>query len=1285
MGVRGLRAFLNFLHVGGHVSELRPENVVLLVDGVGFVMGIVEGMTGKYKELCNWELGGCYRLIHSEILAEIEKLLEQGFHLRFFFDGSSSCSPIKTSTLNKRMLQREEKWLELYNAVMDDDSAQKIPPQERLPLPYLVVNELKTVLQFFPEDCVVVNCEGEADQEISLACIEGNSASATDGLPVPICRNTFLVYTGDTDFLFFPDTPTVFFDTLESSGIDGKLVRAPVWRRDALAEDLGFPSQELLVEFSILVGNDATGHFRRSLFDTIGGEDSSPIHDADEDVKVVDGWAPLPTSYRPSLLDCLRKQLLAAGSVRLSSSKSIELQTAIDYSRAFYAMEDVSVFANDNDSDRETESMSLSSEQKEDIKLYTEASTTEIVTTCGLDVIVYLQQAEVFEDEISMLHIKGYEMMLEALAEAHNAEVTSGKFDHPLVPRPPRIKWANIRAAQVFQRAFHEFIKNSERHPEGPMYDLSLHANSPSAVYDGHVFHAIMLHLQEEEDKEAKGKAGSVAPQIPLATLSSGADILPIDQHRERILAQIAKDRVTIIHGETGCGKSSRLPAMLLEHAELTGQNCKMFVSQPRRIAASSLMKRLRTTLGDKVGLRMGHGIIDEKADTKITFVTTGYIVRLLANYPDAFATHSHLIIDEVHERSVDGDVLCLLARRLLQINPTIRLILMSATVHTILYKDYFTGRGEYYGDMEVLSVGVRRFPVNIHYIEDIDCNPAIPSALKKLSCKKIGELTSGRTKGRGDEQVPQAMAKEQYAVAYTLIRTLGKLGTGVLVFVSGLNDITEIMEKFEGLTRYKLVAIHSDIPFEEQEAAFEPTPADQVKVVIATNAAESSITLPDVDLVICLGTHKALRYNAGSHRVQLVNTWISKASATQRAGRTGRVRPGVVYRLYSRALFNGFDEHEQSEVHRKPLQDVILDLRTMLEDSAGFKGVVPLLEDLLEPPETDNVGKSFDYLHRAGMITQADDDGRLTSIGRLAGSLPVDLKLGCLIAMGITLGVGTEAAILASALSQPKSPFRLASPMIHTNPDEYNDIILQTFVGASALDDGQYSEPIMMLRMFILWYNMDHAERNDWCSKHGLAHVRVRQFVSSSTHLIERVNSGLSTGKKREGGRGSQFAKNKDVLSLDDLPHPDNIDNRSLTIYRLILTWTADGNVVRMNPQKKQLTSADYSSVTFTGVESLTKAHLSSLFPDSIDWKFDCNMRRLYDAPISPSRKACSPILLIRDLASSLVADISSNQSAMVWIIQQKEAKVENGSSLILAVSKGEEFAGNLNIIKVR
>ena len=210
--------------------------------------------------------------------------------------------------------------------------------------------------------------------------------------------------------------------------------------------------------------------------------------------------------------------------------------------------------------------------------------------------------------------------------------------------------------------------------------------------------------------------------------------------------------------------------------------------------------------------------------------------------------------------------------------------------------------------------------------------------------------------------------------------------GTGCLIFVSGINDITDLMNLFDENEDIILVPIHSDVPYEEQRLAMESTPNDKIKVIIATNAAESSITVPDCDTVICLGTHKALKYIPRTHRVALVNSWISQASATQRGGRTGRVRPGKVYRLYTESLHAGFDSHEPCEVQRVPGQDLILQLRAMFEDAEDFDGVIPILQSLLQPPETSNIERSFQILHQHRMITECSDDGNLTGLGRLAG-----------------------------------------------------------------------------------------------------------------------------------------------------------------------------------------------------------------------------------------------------------------------------------------------------------
>lgn len=226
-------------------------------------------------------------------------------------------------------------------------------------------------------------------------------------------------------------------------------------------------------------------------------------------------------------------------------------------------------------------------------------------------------------------------------------------------------------------------------------------------------------------------------------------------------------------------------------------------------------------------------------------------------------------------------------------------------------------------------------------------------------------------------------------------------------------------------------MAIHSEIPDEEQAEAFK---IDQerrvVKVIIATNAAESSITVimphhtliqkepliyiyrtpffqvPDVDHVICLGVHKQVEYNAAVHRTMLSPLWISRASAVQRAGRTGRTRPGTVYRLYSRALFESkMEAFDSGEMARQPLDGVIVQLRSMLDAN-----VVPILESVLTPPPLEHVGKAFESLFSDGLLSAADDDGVLTSLGGFVAKLGLDLRLGRLIGLGAMFGVLPEA-----------------------------------------------------------------------------------------------------------------------------------------------------------------------------------------------------------------------------------------------------------------------------------
>eukprot|EP00945_MAST-04E_sp_MAST-4E-sp1_P006459 g6459.t1 len=265
----------------------------------------------------------------------------------------------------------------------------------------------------------------------------------------------------------------------------------------------------------------------------------------------------------------------------------------------------------------------------------------------------------------------------------------------------------------------------------------------------------------------------------------------------------------------------------------------------------------------DFVGLRMGHGVRDESPGTRIWFCTAGYLVRIAAHHPETFHNHSHLIIDEIHERSVDTDLLCYLVRGILEKCPQLRVILMSATLAADTYCAYFNLNSK------PLFVGQRRCKLTEFFLEDVAQDKDKLLMLSKGQVRKAKEIIVSMDNGRCTPS--SRLTEKQCALAFGMARALGTPGKSVLIFVEGIMAIQTIMlffDNLEGRSRkqYNVIPIHSDIPFEEQMKAFEKDPT-KVKIVVATNAASSSITLTDCDNVICMGTEKRVEYNIRRHQ----------------------------------------------------------------------------------------------------------------------------------------------------------------------------------------------------------------------------------------------------------------------------------------------------------------------------------------------------------------------------------------------------------------------------------
>lgn len=697
-------------------------------------------------------------------------------------------------------------------------------------------------------------------------------------------------------------------------------------------------------------------------------------------------------------------------------------------------------------------------------------------------------------------------------------------------------------------------------------------------------------------------------------------------------------------------------------------------ITQPRRIAVLNLKRRLHDQLGDKIGMRMGHGVKEESVNTKIYFVTTGYLVKLLAHHPTALASISHIIIDEVHERSMDSDLLCWLARQHLAKVKDTRLVLMSATLHTSLYSTYFHDGTVMKNAPTSLSVGLRRFPVQINYVEDLVESNELPPRMASV-CNLIAKNCTPHQDAKvGNFAVPQSLAKAQYDAAIALVRAKGILGTGVLIFVSGIADIVELQSRFEGLDRYEIVAIHSDIPFEEQEAALTPPEPHQVKVILATNAAESSVTLPNVDVVICLGTHKAVCYKAGDIlRSTLENTWVSKSSAIQRAGRTGRIRPGTVYRLYTKALYERFVDFEEAEIHRKPLHETVLSLKATFQDAHDHHGVVPILTDMLESPDLSKVDDCFEYLYRGKMISAPDDSARLTSLGQFAGHMPLDVSLSNLIIFGISLGVGPEAIVAAAALAQPKSPFRIAHPIIHTDPMEYNSIIRQTFLGANHFDQGTYSDPIMMINLMSTWITSNPQQQFKLCQQHGFVSARMKHFVSFANHMLHQVNQLL-------GEIGVSAVRDEGRLNFVSLsPIPAAKINR----LRLSMLWALDYNLICSigRREKKNDFDADLNALLANERLGLSASVLEELFPQKLIAR-EVSIKGTYVHEIPPPYIDTSELGVgLRKLVSFLIANEEAYFVACSFSVLGKEDKSNTGGGKKGKAKKSGGVSQSVNV----
>ncbi|PPR07105.1 hypothetical protein CVT24_010941 [Panaeolus cyanescens] len=456
---------------------------------------------------------------------------------------------------------------------------------------------------------------------------------------------------------------------------------------------------------------------------------------------------------------------------------------------------------------------------------------------------------------------------------------------------------------------------------------------------------------------------------------------LPIYQYKEQLIEAIKEHQVLIVVAETGSGKTTQLPQYLHE-AGYTANGLKVGCTQPRRVAAMSVAARVAEEMGTKVGYEVGYSIRFEDCTsdkTVLKYMTDGMLLREFLTEPD-LAGYSALIIDEAHERTLSTDILFALVKDIARFRPELRLLISSATMDAEKFSEYFDGAPTFY-------IPGRQFPVDIHYTPQPEANylhAAITTVFQIHTTQPKGDILVFLT---GQEEIE--------ACHENLQETARALG----------NKIQELI----------ICPIYANLPSEMQAKIFEPTPEGARKVVLATNIAETSITIDGVVFVIDPGFVKQNSYNPRTGMSSLIVVPCSRASANQRAGRAGRVGPGKAFRLYTKWAFsNELEANTVPEIQRTNLGMVVLLLKSLgINDLIGF--------EFLDPPPGETLMRALELLYALGAL---NDRGELTKLGRRMAEFPVDPMLSKAILSSEKYSCTDEVLTIISMLSESGSLF---------------------------------------------------------------------------------------------------------------------------------------------------------------------------------------------------------------------------------------------------------------------
>ncbi|KAF9526480.1 hypothetical protein CPB83DRAFT_770211 [Crepidotus variabilis] len=609
---------------------------------------------------------------------------------------------------------------------------------------------------------------------------------------------------------------------------------------------------------------------------------------------------------------------------------------------------------------------------------------------------------------------------------------------------------------------------------------------------------------------------------------------LPVYTQSKDVLQHIAQNEVTICMAATGSGKTTQIPQMILDQYIDAGKGaeCNIVCTQPRRLAAISVAHRVASERGEQIGMSVGYHVRFEaklpEPRGSITFCTTGVFLKRLqsimsteSNGRSDFDSISHIVVDEVHERDVDTDLLLVVLKQLMEQKKakgqSLKIILMSATIDPILFQRYFadhTGK-----PADTIEVPGRSFPVTKHFMDDYatkilsgpmkwvkDQEPVAKYLLRELGPNIATQLGVRVNSLSGSEHI--AMRNDldlPYPfIAATISHVLQASKDGhVLVFLPGWEEIMATQRALLSplgplginLTSkdYSLHLLHSSVPLADQQAIFEPPKLGVRRIILATNIAETSVTIPDVVYVIDSAKIKEQRYDPDRHMSSLVSSWVGSSNVNQRAGRAGRHRSGEYYGILGRQRADRLDSHQLVEMKRVDLSNVVMHVKAL---NLPVMTVEEVLAAAIEPPDPTRVEAAMRTLQMVGAL---DSEKSLTSLGRVLLQIPVDVQVGRLVLYGCFFRCLDQALTLAAILTN-REPF--VAPMhVRTEAQRAKN---------SWSPENFHSDVLAAMNAYNSWWEIqsrgDYAAANRFCSENFLSKPTLLLIQKVRSHLLQSL-----------------------------------------------------------------------------------------------------------------------------------------------------------------------------------